>query len=604
MRFILLTLVAFAVSSLSAADYEYTLRAMAPNAHTYSIEVKVSPQQGEFTLLKVPSWRPGRYYEQDFAAAMSFFEVVDQNDEVLEWRKVDKDTWKVWNKSSTSKVVAKYRVYVNNMDSGSSYYDEDHYYFNPVNLFMYVPGRYGGDVRLHLPDVPADWKMASALTRSEDGKYLTADSYHEFADSPTILAKDMIQTSFEDQGATIYLHFHGQITDDSEETIEAVRDMVKAIAQEESALFGGYPFEEFHFLYRFLPYNLGHGVEHEYSTVISVGASVTQSQRQFVNRLNSLTAHELWHAWNVKRLRPAAMWPYDYGVPQYTSLHWFTEGVTDYYTKLMLHRSGQVSEEQFLGMIAGVISSMENNYASDVVSPAMSSMDAWLVRSEYGDPDHKISYYTQGSWLGLLMDMELRHRTDNEVTFDDVFRYLWDKYYLQDRGVPEDGIQDALETLSESSWDEFFEDHVYGVEPVDYETILGNVGLVLTSEPQEDPGARGLGIVRYDNISQGILVRKIHPAGDAFQGGLGVDMVILEIDGESASSVDLDDYINNLRKGKKIRMKVLKNFSTVDELTITYNGSNVPMTYTLEKSGRIKRKQAEILEDWMKSGRE
>ena len=604
MRFFLTALLSLALTGISAADYEYTLRALSPNAHTYEVEVVVTPQSGEFTLLKIPSWRPGRYYEQDFAAAISFFSATDHHDESLNWEKVDKDTWKVWHRGTPTKIKATYRAYANNMDSGSSYYDEDHYYFNPVNIFMYVPGRFNGNVRLHLPDVPADWKLASALTRSEDGKYLTADTYHEFADSPTILAKDMIQTSFEDEGTTFYLHFHGDVIDGSDETIAAVAEMVKVIAQEESAIFGGYPFDEFHFLYRFLPYQLGHGVEHEFSTVISVGASVTDTKDRFVRRLQSLTAHELWHAWNVKRLRPAAMWPYDYGTPQYTNLHWFTEGVTDYYTKLILHRAGLADEEQYFNMVSGVISSMENNYASQVVSPSMSSMNSWLVRSDYKDPDHGISYYTQGSWIGLLIELELRARTDNEVSFDDVFRYLWDRYYLQDEGVPEDGIQDALETLSGSSWDQFFDDHVHGVEPVDYDGVFNQVGLELTVTDQENPGARGLGIIQYDNLSQGILIRKINPAGDAFLGGLGQDMLIMEIDGQSPESIDLDDYINELRPGKKIEMKVLKNFSTLDEVTVTYEGRSVPRSYELGKSRRINRKQAELIEDWLAPKRE
>ncbi len=600
MRFILIILFTVCFSPLCAAIYEYTLQAMAPNAHTYLVTVEVRPQAGDHSLLKIPAWRPGRYYEQDFAAGVSHFSVTNENGDPLDWDKSDKDTWRIWHMTRPGKIVAKYRYYANNMDSGSSYYDENHYYFNPANLFMYLDGQYDGDVRLRLPDVPADWKLASALDRDGDGS-LVAESYHKFIDSPSILAKEMIQTSFEDQGTTFYLHFHGQVIDGSDETIGAVRDMVKAIAMEESAIFGGYPFDEFHFLYRFLPYPLGHGVEHEFSTVISVGASVTENESRFVGRLQGLTAHELWHAWNVKRLRPAALWPYDYSSPQYTSLHWFTEGVTDYYTKLILKRAGLVSEEQFFNMISGVIGSMENNYASTVVSPSMSSLDSWLVRSEYGNPDHGISYYTQGSWLGLLMDIELRSRTDNEVSFDDVFRYLWEQYYLQDRGVPEDGVQDALEALSHSSWDAFFADYVHGVTDMDYKAILDDAGLELVVEEDQEPGAQGLGIIRYDNISQGLLVRKVHPEGDVFRAGMGADQLIMEIDGQPATEMDLDDYVNGLRTGSTIRMKVLKNFSYLEDVEVTYERNYVPRDHSLEKQDRLKKKEEKLLTDWMSS---
>ncbi len=597
----LLTLAFLLAGSLFAADYEYTLRALAPNTHTYQVEVEVAAQSGEFTLLRLAAWRPGRYYEQDFAAAISQFQVRDAAGANLRWDKVDHHTWRVWHASRPGKIRASYHVYADNMDSGSSYFDKDHYYFNPVNLFMFVPGRYDGDVRLHLPELPADWKLASSLKMAEDGKTLLASSYHELADSPTILAKDMIQISFQDQGATFYLHFHGDVIDRSPETIEAVADMLKAIAREEAAIFGGYPFDEFHFLYRFLPFQLGHGVEHEKSTVISVGASVTDTKEHFVGRLKSLTAHELFHAWNVKRLRPASMWPYDYSKPQYTTLHWFTEGVTDYYTQLVMYRAGLLTEAQFMGILAGTLANLDNNFASSVVSPSMSGYDAWLVRSEYGNPDHGISYYTQGSRLGLLLDLELRNRTENKVNLDVVFRYLWDKYFLQGAGMPEDGVQEACETLTKSSWDEFFDKYVHGTSPVDYTAILEPAGLILNSTQSETPGLRGLGILQSDVISQGILIRKIHPLGDAFVAGIGKNDLILEIDGRSVQGLNADTYVNELKRGKEIRMKVLVNYKDVQEFRVRYEGRYVPLQYTLARGKKLQPAQQQLLDSWMRS---
>ncbi|MDP5168900.1 MAG: hypothetical protein NWR72_01540 [Bacteroidia bacterium] len=603
MRFFLVLLLAGIATSLSGADYEYTLRALSPNTHTYEVELLVSPKGDESTTLSIPSWRPGRYYEQDFAAGISHFEAFDQDGAPLAFHKTNKDSWAIRYTSKPRKIKVRYQFYANNMDSGSSYFDQDHYYFNPANLFMYVPGNYAGDVRLYLPEVPAEWKLASALKRSEDGKYLSASSYHEFVDSPTILAKDIIQTSFEDNGTTFYLHFHGQVIDSSPETIKAVADMVKAVAQEEAAVFGGYPFDEFHFLYRFLPYQLGHGVEHEKSTVISVGSTVTENKTRFVGRLQSLTAHELWHAWNVKRLRPAAMWPYDYSKPQYTTLHWFTEGVTDYYTQLIMYRAGLIEESQFFSLLAGPIRSLENNYATTVVSPSMSSYDAWLVRSEYGDPDHGISYYTLGSRVGFLMDMELRARTGNKASLDGLFRYLWDKYYLQGLGVPEDGIQDALETLSGSSWDAFFEDYVHGTKKVDYAAIFDKVGLELLKIGTEDIGLQALGILQTDNISQGILIRKIHPNGDAFLAGLGKDQLIIEIDGKPVADMDVDKYVSSIPWKRSITMKVLMNYTTVEDVTVVKKGSYVPYGFELAKKEKITKEQKALLADWMATKR-
>lgn len=584
-----------------AADYSYTLSWLSPNTHTYVVDMEVRSQTNDYTDVKIPAWRPGRYYEQNFAAGISHFEAFDANGEALTWTKVDKDTWRVLHPRQPGQVKVRYRYYANNEDSGSSYYDDSHLYFNPANLFMYVPGRYDGEVELHIPDLPADWKMASALTRLDDQRTFTSSSYHDFIDSPTILAEEMIQRSFEDDGTTIYLHFHGPVVDRSEETLAAVEDMVKRVAQTQAAIFGGYPFEEFHFLYRLMPFNIGHGVEHKFSTVISVPATITESKDQFVRRLQGLTAHELWHAWNVKRIRPAAMWPYDYGVAQYTTLHWFTEGVTSYYTQLTLVRAGLITPEQFWNGMAGTIGSMENNYASTVVSPSMSSFNSWLTGSAYDHPDHQISYYTQGNWLGLLIDLELRARTDNRLSLDDVFRYLWEKYYLQSQGVPEDGVQEALETLSDGSWDEFFDAYVHGVAPVDYEAFFDPFGLELQQSEEEDPGLRGLGILRYDQIAQGVLVRRVHPGGDAYAAGIGADQLIVEIDGQSAAELDVDEYVNNLRRGQFIDMKVLVNFRTLQDVQVEYEGSYVPSRFEIVPKSRQKPQQQAWLEAWLES---
>lgn len=599
MRHLFLLLLFSTSFPLFAAEYEYTLRWLPAHTHTYVVEVAFTPSEAGSSTLMLPSWRPGRYFEQDFSAGISHFEVVDDKEKALLWRKTNKDSWVISYEGRPSRIVARYHFFANNMDSGSSYFDEEHLYFNPINLFMYLPGRLDGDVVLSIPELPSVWKMASALTRLADGKTFTAKSYHEFVDSPTILAKEIIQTSFVDQGATFHLHFHGAVIDTSASTIAAVADMVRAIAQQQSAVFGGYPFEAFHFLYRFLPYQLGHGVEHEFSTVISVGSSVTENQERFVGRLKSLTSHELWHAWNVKRLRPEAMWPYDYSGPQYTSLHWFTEGVTDYYTNLMMLRAGYIDENTFFATLANTINSLEGNYASQVVSPSMSSMDAWLSRSDYGNPDYNISYYTLGSRLGFLIDMELRSRTQNRVSFDDAFRYMWKTYYLEGKGFPEDGVQQALETLSGDSWEAFFQQYVHGTGPIDYAGILSGMGLELKSVDAVDPGLRGIGIMQSDKIAQGILLRSVHPGSDAFAAGLGSDQLILEIDGQSATQMNADEYLNKLRKGDSLTLKVLKNFRTVEEVVVVYRKSYTPRSMSIDRKKRISQQQKDWLSDWM-----
>ena len=583
-----------------AQEYRYQLTWLAPATHTYVIEATVSPQTGTHTDLAMPIWRPGRYFRQDYAAAVSHFEAVDAQGRSLAWTKVNAHTWRVSHRNDQPLTV-RYHVYASNMDAGSSYLGQGQAYFNPVNLFMYVPGRLDAPVRLHLPMLPADWKAATALQPTADPQVYTADSYHTFVDAPTVFAREMKQLQFSLDGVTFYLHFQGSYAGGAE-TDSAAVDAVRRICQEQGAIFGGFPFDAFHFIYRLLPYQLRHAVEHANSASFALPTTVADGPTQIVNGIASITAHEFFHAWNVKRIRPAALWPYDYGQPQYTRLHWFTEGVTDYYAHLTMVRTGLWSENQFLRQQARVIGSLENSYAASVVSPAQASYDSWLEVSDYAHPDHRISYYPLGTRLGLLMDLRLRTLTAGEASLDDLFRYLYQTWYLQGRGVPEDGIQSALETLSGTSWADWFAQYVEGTGPFDevYASTLGPVGLTLEVEAGETDGLRGLGFMRVESTSQGWLVQRVHPGGDAAAVGFGPGDLILEIDGQQASGLDPQTYLADLTLGQTLRMRVFSDFQ-VQERRLTYAGKFAPRDFSLVKQIPAKPAARQRLADWLAS---
>lgn len=579
-----------------AADYQYTLNWLSPNTHTYVVEAKVAPQTSTYTDFVLPSWRPGRYYLQDYAGAVSHFEAKDADNNPLRWHKLNTNTWRVMH-TEVDEVVVSYRYFANNQGAGSSYLNDQEIYFNPVNLFMFIPGRYEGTVELRLPALPSTWKGATALTQSEHGRY-TAESYHEFADSPTVFAPKMEQFSFQVNETTFFVHFQGdyQGTKETEkQVIAALSDMCK----EQAAIFGGFPFEEFHFIYRLLPYRMRHAVEHSKSASFALPSNITQTPEKTVSGILSISSHEFWHVWNVKRIRPAALWPYDYAEPQYTSLHWFTEGVTSYYTHLTLFRAGLYTEDNFLRQQSNTIESLENSYAAQVVSPSSSSFNSWLDASPYAHPNHKISYYTLGHRVGLLLDLSLRARTEGKVSLDDVFRYLHDTYYQNNKGVPENGIQEAAETLTNQSWQAFFDDYVHGTKQIDYEKLFEPFGLELTTR-ETKAGSRALGIQRMEEISQGMLVRKVSPGSDAYTAGLGENDLILEVDGQQISKVNLEEYFSKLKKGDKVQMKVIS-YLSIKDITIDYQGAFSPQKFQLTSISKRKKKQSELYNSWIGS---
>lgn len=583
-------------TSLFGVSLEYTLSFMAPHTHTYVIELRTEPQGETYTDFKMPAWRPGRYYLQDYAAAVSHVEAFGAGSMTLKWQKTDKDTWRVFH-GKLEKVRIRYRFFADNEDAGSSYLGHDQAYFNPVNMFMYVPGRYNAPVKLEVKDLPTNWDAATALQPGDKYNRWEADSYHEFVDSPTVLAKEIKTLTFEDEGTTFYIHFHGDYQG-NKDVDEALRENVKKICHEQVRIFGGkYPFKTYHFIFRLLPYDMRHAVEHSTSASFVLPARVTASV-DALSGLYGITAHEFWHAWNVKRIRPAALWPYDYSQPQYTSLHWFTEGVTDYYTLLSLVRTGLSSKENFYRRLARTVESVENSYAASVVSASSSSFDSWQASSSYAPAQFRTSYYGLGSRLGLIFDLELRKVSEGTVGLDDIFHYLYMTYYEKNQGVPEDGVQKAAENLTGQSWQTWFDDYVHGTKPYDYKSTFSAFGLDIRSEADEDTGPRRLGIMRMQQTSQGFLVSSIDPRGDAARDGLAQGDLILQVDGKSAAGMQLDTYLSGLKKGCKVNMQVFSG-QGVQELTINFKGSYQPTVFYIEEKGKLKTKEENMRDRWL-----
>lgn len=596
-----LFLIGLLPSLLFAQGYEYRLTWQAPATHTYRVEATVAPQAGTYTELALPLWRPGRYFLQDYAAAVSHFEATTAQGTPLTWTKTNSHTWRVFHEG-TDPLTVRYAVYANNMDAGSSYLGHGQAYFNPVTLFMYVPGRLDEAVRLHLPDLPADWQAATALTPTSDPRIYQADSYHSFVDAPTVFAREMKRLDFSLDGTTFYLYFQGSYLGGAE-TDSAALDAVRRICQVQGAMFGGFPFDTFHFIYRLLPYQMRHAVEHANSVSFALPVTVSEGPTQIVNGIGSLTAHELFHAWNVKRIRPAALWPYDYGQPQYTHLHWFTEGVTDYYAHLTMVRAGLWTEAQFLRQQARVIESLENSYAASVVSPAQASFDSWLEPSDYAHPNHRISYYPLGTRLGLLIDLRLRAMTQGQSSLDAVFRYLYETWYAQGKGVPEEGVEQALATLSGQSWRDWFARYVEGTSPFApaYEEILAPAGLRLRVEAQTHDNLRGLGFLQVEPTGQGWLVQRVHPGGDVAVAGIGPGDLILEVDGQQAARLDPATFLAEVAQGQSLRFRVFSDFQ-VREVAVAYEGKFSPQSFRLEKQPRLKPAATRLLTDWLGQG--
>jgi predicted metalloprotease with PDZ domain len=583
----------------SFAKYDYTLRWDKPNTHTYWIEMETTPQTEGYTDVQIATWRPGRYIAQEYASAITGFVAKDGKGNTLKFNKTSKNTWRIQH-GKTDKVKIKYAYYANNEDAGSSYYTEGQAYFNPINCFMYVPGKLDEAVTLNVPDLPKEWEIATALTPTRDFHIFTAASFHEFADCPTVFADKMKKMMFRVGDVTFFLHFQGDYKGDASVDSAIVQNMRKVVS-EQGAIFGGFPFKTFHFIYRLLDYDLRHAVEHGNSTSVVVPSKTTAAAANVVGGIVGISSHEFFHAWNVKRIRPAALFPYNYNQEQYTGLHWFTEGVTDYYSTLVMIRSGVISEEKGLSILAAGMQSIDANYAYSVVSPYYSSYDSWLSPSGYAHPLLRNSFYTLGQRLGAVIDLKIRTMTGGKKSFDDVFTYLYKEYYIKNLGVPEDGIQKAMEFVSGASWQDFFDKYVYGTEKMNYNQLLAGTGMIMDIKENEATTLEKLGIQQFEKGKEGWFIKKIHPAGEAYQAGVGLNDLIIAINDQKVEALDDAKFFASLKKGDVVKVDFINAEGSLHSEKITYSGETNPKIYTLKRGENLNAMEGKIIADWLQT---
>lgn len=579
--------------------YRYELDWQNPAEHNYLVRLSTAPASGAYTDFKLPAWRPGYYQLQNFSAAVQRFAATDAQGNALSWHKVDKDTWRVTNPKGGD-ISLSYSVYSNTIQgrvNAASILMPGMAYFNPFTLFMFAmdgnEARYKSPCRLTIKALPQDWKVATQLAR-ESHQVFTANSYHEFIDAPTMCSPTLRSFSFKQGRTTYYAHFQGKYSVPAGDEKQFL-DGVAKIVQEQIAIWGEMPCDEYHMIYLLWPFPSG-ATEHTHSFMCAAPESVGASGQALTN-LWGVTSHEIFHLWNVKRLRPAAMWPYQYEREAYTQLHWLTEGFTSYYDDLTIARAGLLSREDYLAGLAAVIGSLENANGQSLVSVSMSSFNSWLGASAYNDPSAGNDFYTQGARLAFLLDMKLRSASGGKVTLDDVMRAMYTTYFKAGKGLPEDGVQTTAEKLTSQSLADFFKVYAHGTSPFDYAAILGPMGLELQAQPAKGTGLKALGIDRAQAGQQGLVVLLVRPGSDASATGLHDQFTITRINGKPLDQVNVVELVDGLTAGSTVVLEGTL-YGEPKTYTITYSGRNQPRSFKLvPKDGA----DAKWMDSWLGS---
>lgn len=485
--------------------------------------------------LILPSWRPGRYLIQNFAANLrSWSENL---------RKEEKAVWRC-DARAGEEVTVTYRYYAGVLDAGSTFLDADELYVNPSNLLMMVDSLRGEPSTLTIA-APGEWTIESQLPRDEAGRLLARD-YDHLIDSPTIAAEGMTRHSFVEGGARIHLILRHDEGIDSEPFVEPLR----AITRVQAAMFGGLPFRE----YRFLGHvgDRWHGVEHEDSCSLILKRSALLGAKpgdEGFDHTLSLCSHELFHAWNVKRMLPAVFLPYDYTREVPTRLLWVMEGVTSYFGELALVRAGLWTQERYLEHLRKEIETLEGSPARLHLSLSQASFDAWLQEptQTHDKQNSWISFYNKGEIVAALLDLVLRTRTQS--TLEDVMRHLWREH--SSGGMEEDAFERAVASVSGEDFGDFFARYVHGLDPLPYAEVFEGAGVAFATAARD---RLALGAKLHSDTGT-LVIEAVVRGGAAMAAGLLPHDELLAIDGVRTSvEADVRRVLGSLREGEGVEV--------------------------------------------------
>ncbi|MDP5169703.1 MAG: M61 family peptidase [Bacteroidia bacterium] len=439
--------------------------------------------------LCLPHWRPGRYTEQPFAKNIADLRVSGAGGESLPWEKTTSHTWRIHNHSNQT-ITVNYSAFATQKDAGGTYLDDSLIYLNGITFLLYRKDRVEDPCTLSL-DIPKDYLLGGGL--SEKAMPYTCASYHELVDTPVLASPTLEHHLVPFVDVDIHLWIQGNHTLD----IDKLTQDIRAYSQAQLALFGDCPVKEYHYLYLFWPHPYRHGVEHHNSTVIVMGPGLSMNSPEAYKSLLEISSHEFFHTWNVKALRPADMYPYDYGQHNYSRLHYVTEGVTTYYGDLMLWKSGVWDWDQWVLSINGELNRHFGMGGKDHISLEEASFDSWVNGYDTtGFPHRRISFYTKGYLVAMIADFMVRSSAGGAQNLDDVMYAMYQEIAKSGRGYTAVDYQTQLERASGISMDDFATAFLAGVDPL--EPVLTQIaqaaGMKLLRVPPQNEAMARLGL--------------------------------------------------------------------------------------------------------------
>ena len=597
----------------AALDISYTVSMSKPHTHLLEVEIRIHarPTARLESDLVMPVWTPGSYMVREFARHVQDFAATDAGGKALTWTKLNKNTWRI-RTLGASDWRATYRVYANELSVRTNELNSDHAFWNNAALLMYPEGFLGAPSTLQVI-APQPWRVATGLPPVPGQKNtFRAENFDVLYDAP-VEVSNFKTLSFEVKGVPHRIVIDGEGNYEP----ERMRSDVKKIVETQVELMGGeIPYRDYTFFLH-LRSNAGGGLEHRNSTALgypsfgfgperdeggSAAAPAGPPPRTYRGFL-SLVSHEFFHLWNVKRIRPDALGPFDYTKENYTKLLWVAEGITDYFDRLMLRRADLISEQDYRRDTAKAIQDLQKTPGRLIQSAEEASFDAWIkyYRQDENSVNSQISYYDKGAILGLLLDLEIRKRSERSL--DDVMRYLYNEFYKKDRNYTPEDFQKVCELMAGASLEPFFSRYVRGREELDYNGAFAAAGLYLDTSGAADNSKRpaekaylGADLAQEQDR---LIVKRVYAGSPAYEQGLNAGDQIVALNNMRANKDFFDARMAERRPGDLITLTVFR-FDSLSSLPIKL-GRTEGGSYRIVTVENPTAAQRRIYESWLRA---
>src|SRR6266446_6168894 len=561
----------FAQSEPPLRSITYRLSMSRPVAHLFEVTMEVELPEGQVPNsldFQMAKWSPGRYAVFDFAKNVQQFEALGGicprgaqcKLPTFPVNRVDDQTWRV-STMNTQRLTIRYKVFGDDLSGTFSQLDSRHANYNGGSVFMYVVNHKPDPVKLEI-NPPAGWRIVNGRMTSLDQREWQFPNWDILTDTPTEIAPDSTLDEFQVDGKLYRVMVHS-FGDEGGKRAALVRDIEK-IVRAETAMWGPPEFDSYTFLIHFAADDhSGDGMEHLTSTqIIEPGAL---GETSVYGEALDTVAHEFFHVWNVKRLRPVELGPWDFTRPANTRGLWIAEGITNYYGHLMQRRAGLWDDAKLWATLAQQITEIENSPGSRLMSAEESSLSAPFI----DDAPHaqktnlantSISYYPKGEVLGLVLDLLIRGKTGGRASLDDVMRRMYEEfylkspnatYYLRGRGYRPEDFERMVSQVAGADMSDFFKRYVRGVESPPYEEAFAQVGLHVVREPRQPVG---VGITADESDHTNFKIASVRSGSPATEAGLQVGDIIKTFDGIRLTPGNFLSTIGRYRPGNHIEL--------------------------------------------------